>query len=111
MITSNKHLLYILGVDQTQLEYILANLESFYYSFEREKVDKITGKPKLENGEPTFRKINSSTGLLKTVQTRLYKFISEKAEIPNYVYGGVKGKIMFLMHVIIRGINSSLQLT
>ena len=26
MITSNKHLLYILGVDQTQLEYILANL-------------------------------------------------------------------------------------
>ena len=60
MITSNKHLLYILGVDQTQLEYILANLESFYYSFEREKVDKITGKPKLENGEPTFRKINSS---------------------------------------------------
>lgn len=92
MITSNKHLLYILGVDQTQLEYILANLESFYYSFEREKVDKITGKPKLENGEPTFRKINSSTGLLKTVQTRLYKFISEKAEIPNYVYGGVKGK-------------------
>ena len=92
MITSNKHLLYILGVDQTQLEYILTNLESFYYSFEREKVDKITGKPKLENGEPTFRKINSSTGLLKIVQTRLYKFISEKAEIPNYVYGGVKGK-------------------
>ena len=26
------------------------------------------------------------------VQARLYKFISEKAEIPNYVYGGVKGK-------------------
>ena len=103
MITSCKHLLNILGVDQTQLEYILANLEGFYYSFEREKVDKIIGKPKLENGEPTFRKINSSTGLLKMVQTRLYKFISEKAEI--------KGKIMFLMHVIIRGINSSLQLT
>ena len=55
MITSNKHLLYILGINQTQLEYILANLESFYYSFEREKIDKITGKPKLKNGEPTFR--------------------------------------------------------
>ena len=92
MITSNKHLLYILGINQTQLEYILANLESFYYSFEREKIDKITGKPKLKNGEPTFRKINSSTGLLKIVQTRLYKFISGKVEIPDYVYGGVKGK-------------------
>ena len=41
MITSNKHLLYILGINQTQLEYILANLESFYYSFEREKIDNI----------------------------------------------------------------------
>lgn len=46
MITSEKHLLYILGVNKEQLDYLLAHIEDYYYSFERVKLNKFTGKPK-----------------------------------------------------------------
>lgn len=31
MITSEKHLLYILGVNKEQLDYLLAHIEDYYY--------------------------------------------------------------------------------
>lgn len=95
MITSQKHLLYILRINQKQLDYLLLHLEDYYYSFERVKLNKSTGKPKKNsNGEIAKRQINSSKGKLKEVQTRLYDFMVKHVELPQYVYGGVKGKIM-----------------
>ena len=35
MITNEKYLLYILGVNKGQLDYLLAHIEDYYYSFER----------------------------------------------------------------------------
>lgn len=46
MITNEKHLLYILGINKEQLDYLLAHIEDYYYSFERVKLNKFTGKPK-----------------------------------------------------------------
>ena len=46
MITNEKHLFHILGVDKGQLDYLLTHLEDYYYSFEKPKINKITGKPK-----------------------------------------------------------------
>jgi len=93
MITSEKHLLYILGINKMELDHLLTNLDDYYYSFEIEKTDKFTGKAKLNsNGEVAKRQINSSKGKLKEVQTRLYKFMIAKVNIPEYVYGGIKGK-------------------
>ncbi len=93
MITSEKHLLYILGVNKEQLDYLLAHIEDYYYSFERVKLNKFTGKPKKNsNGEIATRQINSSKGKLKEVQARLYDFMSKQVEMPQYVYGGVQGK-------------------
>lgn len=93
MITSQKHLLYILRINQKQLDYLLLHLEDYYYSFERVKLNKSTGKPKKNsNGEIAKRQINSSKGKLKEVQTRLYDFMVKHVELPQYVYGGVKGK-------------------
>lgn len=93
MITSEKHLLYILGVNKEQLDYLLAHIEDYYYSFEKVKLNKFTGKPKKNsNGEFATRQINSSKGKLKDVQTRLYSFMSTQVEMPQYVYGGVQRK-------------------
>ncbi len=93
MITSEKHLLYILGIKKMALDHLLTNLDNYYYSFNIEKTDKFTGKAKLSsNGEVAKRQINSSKGKLKEVQTRLYKFMITKVNMPEYVYGGIKGK-------------------
>ena len=93
MITSEKHLLYILGVNKEQLDYLLAHIEDYYYSFEKVKLNKFTGTPKKNsNGEFATRQINSSKGKLKDVQTRLYSFMSTQVEMPQYVYGGVQRK-------------------
>ena len=74
MITNEKYLLYILGVNKGQLDYLLAHIEDYYYSFERVKFNKFTDKPKKNsNGEIATRQINSSRGKLKEVQTRLYE--------------------------------------
>jgi Reverse transcriptase (RNA-dependent DNA polymerase). len=93
MITNEKHLLYILGVNKIILANLLANIDDYYYSFDIEKTDKFTGKAKLSSdGEVAKRQINSSKGKLKEVQKRLYKFMITKVNIPEYVYGGIKGK-------------------
>ena len=93
MITNEKHLLYILGVNKEQLDYLLAHIEDYYYSFEKVKLNKFTGKPKKNsNGEFATRQINSSKGKLKDVQTRLYNFMSTQVKMPQYVYGGVQRK-------------------
>lgn len=93
MITNEKHLLYILGVNKEQLDYLLAYIEDYYYSFEEVKLNKFTCKPpKNSNGKFVARQINSSKGKLKDVQTRLYNFMSTQVEMPQYVYGGVQRK-------------------
>ena len=52
MITNEKYLLYILGVNKGQLDYLLAHIEDYYYSFERVKFNKFTDKPKKNsNGD------------------------------------------------------------
>lgn len=93
MITNEKHLLYILGVKKEQLDYLLAHIGDYYYSFEKVKFHKFTDKPKKNSkGEIAIRQINSSNGKLKEVQAHLYNFMTKKVEIPQYIYGGVKGK-------------------
>lgn len=93
MITNEKHLLHILGIDKNQLNDILVHIDDYYYSFERIKYNKFTDKPKKEsNGQIAKRTINSSSGILKTIQQRLYKYILNHVDIPEYAYGGVKGK-------------------
>ena len=93
MITNEKHLLYILSVNKEQLNYLLTHLEDYYCSFEKVKINKFTGKPKKNsNGKIVTRQINLSKGKLKEVQARLFNFMVKQVEIPQYVYGGVKGK-------------------
>lgn len=93
MITNEKHLLYILGINKRQLDNLLVHIGDYYYSFEKVKVDKFTGKlRKKNNGEVVTRQINSSKGILKEVQVRLHNFMSTQVVMPKYVYGGAKGR-------------------
>lgn len=93
MIKSKRQLLYILKVESNRLDYILTHLDEFYYSFEKVKMDKLHGRPKRDaNGMPQMRSINSSKGDLKSIQTRIYKFLLSKIELPEFFFGGVKGK-------------------
>lgn len=93
MIKSKRHLLHVLNIDIDRLDYILSHLDEFYYSFERVKMDKLHGRPKRDaNGVTQKRKINSSKGELKSLQTRIYKFLLSSMELPEFFFGGVKGK-------------------
>lgn len=93
MIKSKRHLLHVIKVDSNKLEYILTHLDEFYYSFDKPKFDKLTGKPKRDGaGNIKKRTINSSKGDLKSIQSRIYNFILSNITLPKYFYGGVKGK-------------------
>lgn len=93
MIKNKRHLLHILKVSAERLDYILAHLDEFYYSFDKVKIDKLTGKPKLDgNGNVKKRTINSSKGDLKIIQSRIYHFLLSNISLPDFFYGGVKRK-------------------
>ena len=102
MITNEKYLLYILGVNKGQLDYLLAHIEDYYYSFERVKFNKFTDKPKKNsNGEIATRQINSSRGKLKESKLKFLNMFM-------VVFGG---KIMCVMLVFIKEINIYLRQT
>lgn len=93
MIKSKRHLLHVIKVDSNRLEYILTHLDEFYYSFDKTKFNKLTGKPKRDGaGKIKKRTINSSKGDLKSIQSRIYNFLLSNITLPKYFYGGVKGK-------------------
>ena len=93
MIKNKRHLLHIIKVSSERLDYILTHLDEFYYSFDKIKMDKLTGKPKLDgDGNVKKRTINSSKGDLKIIQSRIYKFLLSNITLPDFFYGGVKKK-------------------
>lgn len=91
MINTTKHLAYTLKVDFKEIQFIIDNIDEFYYTKVKVKLSK-NGKPKIKNGKVQNRVINPSTRRLKAIQKRIAKHILQSLEIPNYTFGGVKGK-------------------
>lgn len=91
MIKTKKHLAFELKVDITEIDYIISNIDSFYYQKETVKY-KEDGNPKTKNGIIQKRVLNPSIKRLKVIQKRLLKNILQKLEIPDYAYGAIKGK-------------------
>jgi len=89
MITTIKHLCYVLGTDINTIEYIIENIDVYYISWEKKKLDKDTNLPIIINGKPKTRQLNSTKIELKRIQKRIYKFLLFNTELPNYAYGGV----------------------
>ena len=93
MITNEKYLLYILRVKKERLNFIIEHISDFYYSFEKIKIDHVTGKPRLNSqGNQEMRHLNAPNDELKIIQKRLYIFLKNNIFLPTYVFGGVKDK-------------------
>lgn len=91
MINTKKHLAYVLKVDLVEMDFILNNIDRFYY--EKLIIKKNDNdEPKIKNGVIQKRVLNPSLKRLKTIQKRLLKNILQSLEIPNYAFGAIKGK-------------------
>ena len=88
MITSEKHLLYILKTDSKSLDAIISNIDSFYFTWEKPKLNKDTNEPV----QGKTRTLNSTKEELKTLQKRIYKYLKSQIILPNYFFGGVPKK-------------------
>ena len=92
MITSKKHLLFILGLKEEALNRILNNIDQYYYSWEKIKYDKKTNQPLKDSlGNNLTRTLNSTHDELKRVQKKIYLYLLRNTTIPSYCYGGIKG--------------------
>jgi RNA-directed DNA polymerase len=89
MITNIKHLCYVLKTDINTIQNIIDNIDVYYISWEKKKLDKDTNQPILVNGKPKIRQLNSTKIELKKIQKRIYKFLLASVVLPEYAYGGV----------------------
>lgn len=91
-----KDLAYALKIPKKDLILISEKLDSnqsdFYKNWDEPKTDE-KGNPKFdEKGTPLTRPINAPVDSLKKIQKRILENIFYKLSLPEYYYGGVKGK-------------------
>lgn len=85
-------LCYVLGVKKTDLDSLLSDPEKYYYKTVKTKVN-AEGVPVLDKfGNPKVRILFPSTGLLKSVQSKIRKKILTQVTLPRNIKGGVKGQ-------------------
>ena len=92
-INQLKHLCAILGCKQSELDYIVQNLDEFYREWTEKKKDKVTGDyKKYKDGTIKKRIIRPSKKRLKEIQSTIKKKILALIPLPDNIHGGVKGR-------------------
>lgn len=92
MINTPKHLAYKLQVKLSIIESVIYNIDKYYYKKTEPKLSK-DGSPKLnKDGTPKQRILYPSTGSLKVIQRSIKNKVLAKIALPDYAYGGVKGR-------------------
>lgn len=90
MISTLKHLAYTLRTDINVLQNIISNIDNYYYSFKKEKINKDTGEPLLDKeGKIKTREVNATKKDLKQIQKRIYKLLISSIKLPDYAFGGI----------------------
>lgn len=92
MINTKKHLAYVLKINIKEMDFILQNIPAFYYEKKRNKTDAEGNIKYNADGSPETRQIYPSKKRLKIIQKRIKKNILDKIQLPDYIFGGVKGK-------------------
>lgn len=92
MINTLKHLCYILNTKKSELQFIISNLDSYYYEKIENKKDEIGNFKFDKTGKPKVRVLNPSINKLKQIQKNINKKIFSKLKIPDYAFGAVRGK-------------------
>ncbi len=83
-------LLKVLNISQDELNFLLDNIDKYYYLKSSPKLNKKTGLQLIDkNGKPRTRDMYPSTTLLKTVQQRIYNQLLKTIKLPAYAFGGV----------------------
>jgi len=90
-INTIKHLAYILRLKPEELLQIVNNVNQYYYEKKEPKLDK-ENNPKFKNGIQQFRILTPSKEPLKSIQEKIHKRILLKIKLPDYAFGGVKGR-------------------
>ena len=100
MLIQKKDILcdYVLHKSVERVEYIAGHPQEFYTEFHRYKTDKY-GNKKLNKpqyvakyGEYWTRVINPPKEELKEIQKRINNYLVENVRMPEYAFGGIKGK-------------------
>lgn len=93
MIRTLKHLTYTLRTGLATINDILANIDSYYISWSKVKIDKDTGLPLTDaDGNHRTRQLNSTKIELKRIQKRILALLMSHVEIPTYAFGGVPNR-------------------
>jgi len=88
----------VLQEPEDRILYIVEHINQFYDEFRRYKTDKQGNKRKnkpqyvAQYGDYWCRIINPPIIELKTIQKRINTYLVEHIQMPNYAFGGVKGK-------------------
>lgn len=88
----------VLREPEDRVMYIIEHIDQFYDEFKRFKTDKQGNKRKnkpqyvAKYGEYWSRIINPPKERLKIIQKRINEYLVENIQMPNYAFGGVKGK-------------------
>ncbi len=89
MIHKPERLAYILGISEKQVEFLIQNIDHFYYEDNKPKLSE-DGTPKLRNGEIQYRILYPSTGFLKEVQSSIKLKIFSKIKLPPHIKSAKK---------------------
>jgi RNA-directed DNA polymerase len=89
-IKSIKHLEVVLGTKIGELEKIIREKESYYYSTRKPKLDKKGDVRRDAQGNEMFRILHPSKGRLKQIQDIIRRRILSKIVLPSNIKGGVK---------------------
>jgi RNA-directed DNA polymerase len=89
-IKQEKLLFAVLKTNKAELESVLENKNSFYYTFTKIKKDK-RNNVVYEDGVPKTRTINATKGRLSDFQKIIAQDILSTIPLPENIKGGVKG--------------------
>ena len=89
MLDTNK-LCQILNVKSKELNYLIDNIDRFYYLISNPKLGKDGVQLKDKHGKPRTRDLYPSITFLKTVQRGIYRNILKRIKLPSYAFGGIE---------------------
>lgn len=89
----------ILRIPEGYVAQMVEHISDYYGEFKRYKCDKQGNKRKnkpqyviVNGGEYWSRTINPPKDKLKTIQKRINAYLVDNIDLPNYAFGGIKGK-------------------
>lgn len=81
-----------LYIQKRDLDFLVNNIDRFYYLKSNPKLDKSGNQLYDKHGRARTRDLYPSVELLKVVQSRIHKIILKRIKLPNYAFGGIESR-------------------